>query len=71
VRIVTPDDGDVVAAMARLSAAVEGAENRPEEPRKEPAARRPPPPAEQDAPVAEIAIAAEPGDTEHIDQEEM
>jgi DNA gyrase subunit A len=69
VRIVNPDDGDVVAAMARLFAAVEGTEDRPEASRKEPAARRPPQPADQDSPVAELAVAPEAEGAEHISQE--
>jgi DNA gyrase subunit A len=76
VRIVSPDDGDVVAAMARLSAAVEGTEDRPEVGRKEPASQRSPQPADQDLqPVVELAAASEPegqddpnGNTQQMDQ---
>jgi DNA gyrase subunit A len=60
VRIVTPDNGDLVAAMARLLAAVQETEDHPEEPRKEPADHRPPQPVERDSPVAELAAASEP-----------
>jgi DNA gyrase subunit A len=55
VRIVNLDDGDIVAAMARLFAAVEGAEDRPEVQRKADAGQRPTAPESQDAPVAELA----------------
>jgi DNA gyrase subunit A len=71
VRIVNPDAGDVVAAMARLSSAVEAAEDRPtapaapsgpgEAPLKDGGAGPSPQPTEQDLPVGELAGASAPG----------
>jgi DNA gyrase subunit A len=69
VRIVNPDDGDVVAAMARLFAAVEGNEDRPEATRKEPATRRPSQPEVSEAAVSQIVAVAAPGDADDIGQE--
>jgi DNA gyrase subunit A len=56
VRIVTPDDGDAVAAMARLFAAMEGAEDRPEARQKEEEGQRPSQPERQEALVAQLAV---------------
>jgi DNA gyrase subunit A len=61
VRIVSPDDGDAVAAMARLFAAMEGAEDRPEARRKSDERQDSSQPERQDAPVAQLAAASESG----------
>jgi DNA gyrase subunit A len=68
VRIVSPDNGDTVAAMARLSAAVEGTEDRPEPVRKGSAARRPAQPEPPDTPVAQPEAVSAPGSAEEFDQ---
>jgi DNA gyrase subunit A len=61
VRIVSPDDGDAVAAMARLFAAVEGAEDRPETLRRGNVGGQEPQPEAQDASVVELAVATSRG----------
>jgi DNA gyrase subunit A len=69
VRIVNLDANDVVAAMARLSAAVEEAEDHAQAPRKNEPGQRPPQPVEQDSPAAELAEAPASQDQDDLSDE--